>query len=367
MQLIETDPISGAEIFQLTDDARNTDNIYGEQPYSSANGNRIAVCHYEDGDEAAGGLSILDLEDGSSHSIFDETPRFPAMHAWGEYLYNQVDVDARVVLKRWNFQSLECEDILTLPEIDDRYSYGTVSLDHRYYAVCCHREDKSSYVICIDISSGEQRILAHSTSQYYKHEQFSLDGRNRILIQANASDVSVVNLGVLELEREGFDWLPVDREPLEPSPKDNWPEGGPYTPRCTGHEAWIGQSDSVFLSTAYDEEKGTNIWRAASTDNEPAIVCETELQFSHVSVSKCGRYWIGDATREEGVPVYVGSFESGHCAPLVHSRTEHDSHQWSHTHPYFTADSRWLIYTSTRAGKPQVHGAKVPEGFLDAI
>jgi len=366
MKLVETDSDTGAEIYQLTDGPRPCDNIYGEQPFSSADGSRIAVRYYAEGD-LDGGLSVLDLTDESIHPILETAPRFPAFHAWGEYLYNQVEHGDRKVLKRWNLQTLECEEVFALPDSEDSFSYGTVSPDDQYYAISVRRTDKSSYVLRINLSDGDQRVLADSTSQYYKHEQFSLDGKNRILIQANAQDVSVVNLGVLEVDREGFDWLPVDREPTVPDEKDRWPEGGPYTPRCTGHEAWIGQSDRVFLSTGYDEERQTNIWSASSADNEPAIVCQSSLLFGHVSVSRCGRYWIGDAVKDEGIPLYIGSFKSGKCKRLINSSTEHDGQQWSHTHPYFTADNRWLIFTSNRAGLPQVHGAKVPDGFLESL
>ena len=40
MKLIDTDPESGAEIYQLVEDPRPADNIYGEQPFSSADGAR---------------------------------------------------------------------------------------------------------------------------------------------------------------------------------------------------------------------------------------------------------------------------------------------------------------------------------------
>lgn len=366
MKLVETDSDTGVEIYQLTDGQRPCDNIYGEQPFSSADGSRISVRHYAEG-ELEGGLSILNLEDGSLHPILDTAPRFPAFHPWSRYLYNQVEEAGRIVLKRWDFQTLESEDVFVLPETENKFSYGTVSQDHRYYAISIRRPDKSSYVLRIDLSEGDQRVLADSTSQYYKHEQFSLDGKNRILIQANAQDVSVVNLGVLEVDREGFDWLPVDREPTVPNAKDHWPEGGPYTPRCTGHESWIGQSDRVFLSTGYDEGRQSNLWSASSNDNAPTVVCRSSLLFSHVSVSRCGRYWIGDAVKDEHIPLYIGSFESGKCKRLINSRTEHDGQQWSHTHPYFTSDNRWLIFTSNRAGRPQVHGAKVPGGFLESV
>ena len=49
------------------------------------------------------------------------------------------------------------------------------------------------------------------------------------------------------------------------------------------------------------------------------------------------------------------------------SRTVIDGKQWSHTHPYLTADNRWLIFNSTRSGHAQVYGARVPKEFLRSL
>ena len=364
MVLVETDSENGTLIYQLADDPRPADNIYGEQPYSSPDGNRVAIRHYADGD-ADGGLSILDIEDGALHPVLTQAPRFPAFHAWGARLYYQEQVGDALVLKRCDYQSLRKEDVLALPEQDARFSYGTVSPDERFYAVSVHPGDGSSRLVLFDLADGSRRVLAESSSQNFKHEQFSSDGRNRILIQANSADVSVVNLGIVSIDDGSIDWLPVDAPPLIPIGR--WPGGQRHTPRCTGHEAWIGRTDRVFLSTAPDEERRANIWSAASTDSSPTPVYKGSHRFGHVSVSRCGSFWIADSPGAETVPIYAGSLTSGACRRLVHSRTSHDGKQWSHTHPYLTADSRWLIFTSNRSGRPQVYGARVPEGFLSGL
>jgi len=91
------------------------------------------------------------------------------------------------------------------------------------------------------------------------------------------------------------------------------------------------------------------------------------VRFAHVSVSRCGRFWLGDAMGEGDVPIHIGSLKSGAHRRAVFSRTKHDGKQWSHTHPYLTADNRWLIFNSTRTGRAQVYGARLAQGFLDGL
>jgi Tol biopolymer transport system component len=350
---LETDPDSGSETYQLVDDERPTDDIYGEQPYSPPAGNRIAVEHFST-DKLSGGLSILDLTDGSRHVILDSQPRFPAFHAWGDYLYYQEIAGDRLLLKRCHYQKLVKEDVAELPTAQGKFSYGTVSPNHRYYAASVHPKGGASMVFLMDLKTGRNRILAQLPEYHFKHEQFSRDGRNRVLIQANKlPDVKEVRLGALEVDREGIRWFPADR---------------PHTPRPTGHEAWIGRSERILFSTNSDKRSLGNVWTAALEDAAPALVTQTPLRFGHVSVSRCGRYWIGDAVMENGIPIHVGSLKSGRHRRLVFSRTRIDGkQQWTHPHPYLTADNRWLIFNSTRSGHAQVYGARVPKGFLESL
>jgi hypothetical protein len=349
---VETDPDSGAQIFQLTNDERPTDNIYGEQPYSPRQGNRIAVQHAASG-QRDGGISIVDLTDGSVHPVVASKPRFPAFHAWRDHLYYQETVGDKLILRRCHYQTLAKEDVMELPAMEGRFSYGTVSQDHRYYAISFHPAGGGSKVLLFDLKTGQRRTLVERADFLFKHEQFSRDGRNCVLIQANKMpDVKEVRLGALDVDREGVRWFPADR---------------PHTPRPTGHEAWVGKSSRILFSTASDKDSQGNVWTSALGDSTAALTAKTPTRFNHVSVSQCGQFWIGDITSEKDVPVHAGSLKDGRHLRLAFSRTVHDGKQWSHTHPYLTADNRWLIFNSTRSGRAQVYGARLAAGFLERV
>jgi len=189
--------------------------------------------------------------------------------------------------------------------------------------------------------------LLDKPGYHAKHEQFSRDGRNRVLIQLNQMPaVKVVLLSELEIGGR----------------ERRFPADQPYTLRPTGHEAWIGQTNRILFSTAWDATLRGNLWTAKVGDDKPTLVHEGK-RFGHVSVSRDGKYWVAD-TGEEGVPIYTGNFATGQCKRACISRTEYDGKQWSHAHPYLTADNKWLIFGARRNGHPQVYGAKLKEDWL---
>ncbi|MFW6158065.1 MAG: hypothetical protein ACOC8E_01750, partial [Planctomycetota bacterium] len=254
---IEIDEESGAEIYLLGADERPADNIYGEQPYSDPQSRRIAIRYYSGGD-LPGGIEIFDLYDGSRHEVLSGKPPFPAFHPWSEWLYYRQTVDGVQMLRRCNYLTMEIENVAPLPPERGAYSYGTISPDHRWYAVAVMPEGaEGRRVDLLDIQTGEWRVLLDKEGYHAKHEQFSRDGRNKVLIQLNEMpDVEHVLLGEIDLSGE-----------LKLFPADE-----PHTLRPTGHEAWIGDTSSIFFSTRVDPDTGVNIYTGAVGDEAPTPV-----------------------------------------------------------------------------------------------
>lgn len=354
MKQVEIDPQSGAIIHLLAPDLRPTDNIYGEQPYSDPLGKRIAIRHYPAADEPAG-LSIVDLTDGSRFKIMTGQETFPAFHAWGSNLYWNHKSDEKLVLRRCNFSTLKVDDVAPLPaELGVWFSYGTVSPDERYYAVGVSAKTGGvTKLHLLDLRTGKWSVLFDNPQQLVKHEQFSLDGRNRVLVQINEFPAAKrIFLG--EIGLDGNCVL--------------FPADSPFTPRPTGHETWIGRTSRIFYSTSWESGANGALWAAQAGDQAAKAICPGNLRFIHVSVSRDGKYWVADNIEENDIPLYVGNFETGGYARLLLSRTVMvKKKQWSHTHPYFTADNQWVIYTSTRGGQAQVYGAKLAPGWLEKI
>jgi Tol biopolymer transport system component len=302
MNQIDTDKVSGAEVWRLSDDLRPTDNIYGEQPYGSADGTRLALRHYAT-PETDSGLSILDLNDGSSHPIIETAPRFPAFHGCNEYLYCQQQQGDQLILCRWQPRPRG--------NLASASARGSFHLRHRFWrspALCRVCAQRGGTVPGAAFRPGQRQV---ADADYQRRPLLQAravlrDGQNLVMIQANSPDVSRVGLGALTLARQ-LTWFAADE---------------PHTTRPSGHETWIGAHTRVFFSTRWDDEQG-NLW--------------------------------------------TGSLSSGRHAHLVFTATVHDGQQSSHAHPYLTADNRWAVYTSNRDGHSQVYGARLPEGLLASL
>ena len=348
---LETDPETGVQVYCLGADERPADDIYGEQPYGDATGRRIVIRYFKK-ETRPSGLSVIDLTDGARHDILEGATPFPAFHAWGAEMWWNQKVDGKLLLRRCSFDTLQVQDVCPLPAEMGSFSYGTVSPDNRYYAVSVTPPaGPPARVHVLDLQTGVWSLLLDKPGYHAKHEQFSRDGRNRVLIQLNQyPEVKQVLLGELEIGGEAK-MFPADQ---------------PHPPRPTGHEAWIGDTARIFFSCGFASDKDGAIWTSQVGDTAAKAVAPGNMRFGHVSVSRDGKYWIAD-TGGEGVPIYIGSFASGAYKRAVCSRSVVTKDQSSHTHPYLTADNRWLIFNSTRDGHAQVYGARLADGWLNAL
>ena len=135
----------------------------------------------------------------------------------------------------------------------------------------------------------------------------------------------------------------------------------------SGYATDLLTDEAVRVIESQDAKSKGNVWIGQVGDDSPALGYEDRnKRFGHVSVSRDGKYRIGD-TAEPGIPIYIGSFASGRCRRVCISRTMVDGKQWSHAHPYLTADNKWLIFGARREAHPQVHGAKLKEDWLEAL
>ncbi len=377
---ILNDPDSGALVVRLTTAAAISSNIYCEQPYSSPDGRRVAIIRSTDfnrnypfvdlwvADLPAGRIALAQCD---VHSQIVNT-------AWSEYVFYW---KSDRCFYRLSLMSLEEERILDRQDLP-RVNCGlSISPDLRYlvYGTAVPADSGSGRarfgIVRVDLQTQAWQIVFEHFDMVNPHTQFDPTHGRTILLQQNLNpltlpDGTVMNLGT------GALLLLIDSDGGNPR---RLPVGPPLTSPGTGHQAFIPGQQRVVLTTTRSEELPAvgggsgcgNLLLAGSGDSQALVFNAPEYLFTHVSISRCGRFFVCDAYKELGdpVPLVVGCFASGKYRVLLRDcHGTHGNNQWGHAHAYLTADNRHVIYNCEMAGPPaQVYAITVPAGFMDSL
>jgi hypothetical protein len=219
------------------------------------------------------------------------------------------------------------------------------------------------------------------------HLQFNPVDGEHLLVQNNRG-VRLNQEGVLERyehSAQGTTLFVIDKDGKN---LQYVPVGPPVTATCTGHECFVGDTGQVLFSTGWQVKSEYewqhderfpmgNLFVARPGDEKPRVIEAPEHFFNHVCASRCGRYFVADAHPAPGlfkdgqmqpVALVVGNLETGKHRVLVQdSQASSGGNQCTHTHPYLTADNRFVIYNADPGSVPQVFAARLPEGFLESL
>jgi len=364
-----TDPDSGARVMRLTSAAAWSHNIYGEQPYASPDGRRLLIGRAYD-TFAGRQLLVADLDTRCLTLVEPDLPTEMVAHSsWSEWAYYLMRDGA---VRRLSLLTLERQQVCpsgTFPPAPAVY-LQSVTPDDRLLLCDEKRDGPGFHSFTFDPRTGERRTLRDSPDNLNTHAQADLAG-GRWLFQ---------------LLRDGR--VPVFVQSLDGGEPVQLPIGDPWSAESSGHMAWIGQTGKAAVAVGWlrDEKRHDprhpegNLLIAAPGDEKPAVFPAPRHGFYHVSISRDGRYFVCDDFMDfrmdafvSGPPgptrIVVGNLETGKSRALLRdcqncgiagtSRYEPD--------PYFTADTRYVIYNASPFGLMQVFAAEVPAEFLRSL
>ena len=245
----------------------------------------------------------------------------------------------------------------------------TVSPDLRWGLTSIQLGPTLFGIVRIDLETGTAGIIYESDSIPNPHLQFQLEKNAlRILVQENRGAI-VDGAGniVRYCDERGIGLFCID---IDGRNRREFPVGPPHTPATTGHECWIGESDRVLvtLTSHFDDgEREGNVVEVRPGSPRPRVVFASPLIWNHISVSRCGRYFVADSYDLPETPLLIGSVKTGNTRVLCDALSSGGGAQYSHAHPYLTGDNKWVIFNSDRTGTPQVYAASVPVGLLESL
>lgn len=352
-----------ANLTRLTSAPVISDNIYGEQPRCTPDGQRFAFQRHLPGQPSQ--LWIADLARHRVGLIDDVNASAPTTKYSG-LLYHTRQLGQKQRLFRLDLATLEETELCDVSDVpalvapcvsfDGAACFGMRKLGpHVYELLRVNLSDGSWETIYEDpdICNPHLQTCPGSGDLLVQHNrgcEFDEDGNIKRLVGKQGA-----TLFVIDPNGGNYRQIPVG------TPYSDWP--------ATGHECWVGTTGWVAYTEARPASTAVEAGNfvAARPGDAEATPLQTGYYFNHISVSCCGRYFVGDATNLPGVPLVIGSMATGRCMILCFSETTPASPQWIHTHPYFTTDNRAVIFNSDRSGVPQIYRIEIPEGLLEGL
>ena len=272
------DPQSGALITYLTCSPFDSINIYCEQPYTSPDGNRVAILRRLDaGFDGDWALLIADLTTLRLAPIETGGLEGFGNAAWsGKFLYTLRDGGQF----RVDLETLGREAIKLPTKTSLKNMLLTVTPDQRQVIFPRGNDDSTATeLVSLDLEAQEERVIAELPGEGYGHHQCNpIDGRD-ILVQHNRGPKSEPPVG-----EEGTTHFVIA---LDGSNRRDLPCGQPHTESSTGHSNFVANTGRVAWTGHFSATDKTldpryphgNLFTAAPGDQAPKDVRGTRAPF----------------------------------------------------------------------------------------
>jgi hypothetical protein len=364
-RFVEKQP-TGAEIWQVTTEAFDQSDIYGEVPYCSRD-SRYFVYARRNPALKTNRTEVMLVELGTwKQQRLDTAISISgcAISHDGVFYYLKQSDDGSTDLMRADLENGKVTAVYRLPRALAIRSLGTVTTDGRYYAGGTMSEPgwKMFDITLVDLQKGEHRILDRDPFILNPHPQFDPGEGRTLMIQHNRGGKYSPD-GQLErlVGPEGATLYVLS---VPEGRRTKLAVGTPHTTACTGHEAWIGTTGEMLLSVSasgeFRPEKGNLL---AVRAGQPSRVVARGYRFNHVGASRCGRIFSADDWQPP-YKIVIGSTQVERAAVICESKTSPTRSQNTHPHPYVTPDLKWVIFNSNRTGQDHVYAARIPDELM---
>jgi len=367
--LLKPDPMTGVQVTQHTSAPGIHINIYGEVPYMDASSRWFMLMK----STTSWGVNEIwraDLERGFLEWVCDGVAniRSSARSPDQRYFFCQRTADDGTwEILRTEIATLE-QRVFPLEGAPLPRSMGTVGPDGNTFMYSTMFAVHDYGVVRCDLEGESWEVIHRDTEISNAHPQLE-PGRGEIcLIQHNRGcQYDEQARTIRSVGPEGATLYIIDATTGE---KQELPIGRPHTGPCQGHQCWIGDTGEVMFAVSLDSPDQVhdvgNLLRIRPGDEQARVVA-SGYYFMHPSASLDGRFFVSDVRDADGVLLVVGCVETGNTRVLCDSRATLGAPQYTHPHPYFSPDCRWVIFNSDGTGVPHVCAARVPEGFLEEL
>lgn len=360
------DEATGVRVTQLTSAAYIHTHIYPEAPVFTPEGRYFVYARFPSTSglyDIEHELWLCDLQTHWLRRLSDEgAVCAPVVTPDGQaVLYIQRVSMWQFALRRVSLETFERETLVWVVGLRRPYDLGTVSPDGRYYVTGVWLPEGDFGLVRIDLEERTYKVIHCDAEILNPHMQFELGKGQDILVQHNRGGKLDEEGNIIRLVgEEGATIYLVDREGQNRRPLHI---GKPHSAPTQGHQCWIGTTGRILSTLGAGAEEG-NLVTIAEGDEQPEIVARG-VYFWHPNASRDGRYFVSDVYPSG--EIMIGSLQTGRYRLLCHSGASLGRPQYTHPHPFFSPDGRYVLFNSDRRGLPHIYCAEISEGFLEGL
>lgn len=370
------DPDSGASIVQLTSSPAIHSSIYGEWPWMDG-GSRYVLLLRAPVSHGPFEVWRADLQDHLLVFVCSDVQWLlgAAVSPDQRYFFCMRAANPQGETQRWNQRGMTLvrtdiatleQDEIDMPDAPRPQSMLSVSPDGRTFIYGHAFGPERFGIIEGDLVQRTWRLIHEDPEICNPHPMIEPGAGTAYLIQHNRGCHFAPDGRCLHLVRPpGATLYLIDAQ----GNKTQLPVGEPWTAPVQGHQCWIGMTGEILLTTsgpATEEFVQQGNLLAVRPGDEQARVAARGHLYCHPNASRDGRFFVADV-RAEGTPLVVGSLRTGRNRVLCRTGASLSRPQYTHPHPYFSPDRRWVVYTSDATGVPHVYAARVPDGLLEEL
>lgn len=332
-----TDPETGAHITRLTAFPAVHNKLYFHINQFTPDSKTLVFSCLRDSWRTAGqdiyrvdvdGLNLIQLTD-------DPDLSGPILSFDGKYLY----YISNGTLKRVDMATFEEVEI---NHIDGLKSAGCTSLTFDGTRFCGEGEmEDGTRALYLFATDGSQKAII-SRSDMITHTQIEPSEGNVIAFQ-HGPDEHHRNIWLINADGSNM-------RPLE-------------LPYGNGHWMWIGSSKRIMTNLE------SSCWGiSAYAEGEPQVekIVSDGLTCWHGSCSVDGTWMVTDTNWPDN-GIHIIHPKTKKHAKLCSSNSSNCHPQWTHPHPSFSPDARYVVFNSDQTGIPHIHLAQVPEELKQSL
>lgn len=240
-----------------------------------------------------------------------------------------------------NIHSFQEEVLYQVPQISTFGDCSSLPWDDSILFIEGILASGENAIVRADLEKNSVKII-HKQNEKITHTQVEPSGANTVAFQSGPDSQ---HRNIFLVDSNGG-----NHRPLE-------------LPYGNGHWMWVGDTRRI-MSNLESEFWGISMF--GEEDEEIEIIKTEGSNYWHASCDNSGQWMVSDTNWPDTGLEIINRFTKK-SAVLCYTHSSHSHPNWSHPHPSFSPDLKYVVFNSDATGIGHVYLAEVPEDLLQDL